>query len=165
MAKRRYETEELTVLWDSQRCIHTAICLNALPQVFDTRARPWIRPGNASTEEIVHAVERCPTGALRYERKDGPQEIGAEPTTVLPIPNGPLVMRGRLRVLAADGTTVTEEARLTLCRCGASGNQPFCDNTHRRVGFASTPPAPRPERAGAASPAEVCPPQPEVFRR
>src|SRR5918998_115392 len=83
---RRYDTDELTVFWDAQRCIHTGICLRALPDVFDVNARPWVRIDNGSTDAIVAAVEKCPTGALRYER-DGQPEVGPVETTMVPIPN------------------------------------------------------------------------------
>jgi uncharacterized Fe-S cluster protein YjdI/CDGSH-type Zn-finger protein len=165
MAKRSYETDELVVHWDSQRCIHTAICIDLLPSVFDPATRPWVRVANAPTEAIVGAIERCPTGALRYERTTGPPERGADPTLVVPVPNGPLVLRGRLRVVGPGDATIAEEARLTLCRCGASRNQPFCDNSHRRVRFESRDPSPPLDGDRAETPAEICPPQDEVFPR
>ncbi len=65
MARRRvYETGEIRVHWDSSRCIHTGICLEALPEVFDIRRRPWVDVAAAEVDAIAHAVERCPTGAL-----------------------------------------------------------------------------------------------------
>ena len=157
MVTRSYQTDELTVLWDAQRCIHTGICLRALPAVFDVNARPWVRIDNASTDAIVAAVEKCPTGALRYER-DGQPEVGPAETTMVPIPNGPLLVRGRLRVIGDKGQVLADETRLALCRCGKSQNEPFCDNSHRRVGFDE--PAPQPAgREQARSPADICPPQ------
>ncbi len=159
MVTRSYQTDELTVHWDAQRCIHTGICLRALPEVFDSARRPWVRIDNAPTDAIVAAVEKCPTGALRYER-DGVPETGPAETTMVPIPNGPLLVRGRLRVVGATGAVLAEETRLTLCRCGQSQNQPFCDNSHRRVGFDEAPPQPvNRQREEAESPADVCPPQ------
>ena len=157
MVTRRYETDELSVLWDAQRCIHTGICLRALPEVFDVNARPWVGMANAPTDAIVAAVEKCPTGALRYER-DGRPEVGPDETTMVPVPKGPLLVRGRLRVVGNTGAVIAEETRLALCRCGKSQNEPFCDNSHRRVGFEEPPPRPDP-RAQAQSPADVCPPQ------
>lgn len=158
MVTRRYETNELTVLWDAQRCIHTGICLRALPEVFDVRARPWVRMENAPTDAIVAAVEKCPTGALRYER-DGVPETGPAETTMVPIPNGPLLVRGHLRVIGSTGAVLADETRLALCRCGKSQNEPFCDNSHRRVGFDEAPPHPDRSRGDAESPDDVCPPQ------
>jgi CDGSH-type Zn-finger protein len=55
--------------------------------------------------------------------------------TVEPRPNGPLFMRGRLKVVDADGQLIREGTRLALCRCGASENKPFCDGSHRRIDF------------------------------
>lgn len=44
MVKRKDETDELVVHWDSQRCIHTAICLNLLPEMFDVGDAPGSVP-------------------------------------------------------------------------------------------------------------------------
>src|SRR5207253_9288847 len=52
-----------------------------------------------------------------------------------PTRNGPLYVRGSVEVRAADGTLVARDVRVALCRCGASGNKPFCDNRHRVAGF------------------------------
>ena len=49
-------------------------------------------------------------------------------------PNGPLLVRGPLTVVAEDGRTASG-AKGALCRCGASATKPFCDGTHRRTGF------------------------------
>jgi uncharacterized Fe-S cluster protein YjdI/CDGSH-type Zn-finger protein len=163
MPARSYETDELIVDWYPERCVHTARCLRAHPAVFDTSRRPWVVLENGETADIIAAVEACPTGALRYRRTDGTGEVGPEETVVFPVQNGPLVLRGRLRVLADDGTTFTDEARLALCRCGHSANQPFCDNSHRRVSFESRSPTPAPLAPDA--PDEVCPPQDESFER
>jgi CDGSH-type Zn-finger protein/uncharacterized Fe-S cluster protein YjdI len=138
MAQRTYETDRIRVFWDSTRCIHTARCLNALPQAFDVRRRPWVDVGAAGADAVAEAVETCPTGALRYERLDGaPQEEPARPTVAIPIDNGPLLVMGDVRVQGPDGDTIAEETRLTLCRCGKTKNQPFCDNTHIAAGFHS----------------------------
>jgi CDGSH-type Zn-finger protein len=52
-----------------------------------------------------------------------------------PRPNGPLFVRGRLRIVGDDGEVIREDTRVALCRCGGSSNKPFCDGTHRRNGF------------------------------
>jgi CDGSH-type Zn-finger protein len=58
-----------------------------------------------------------------------------------PRPNGPLFIRGRVRIIDPDGRLIREDTRLALCRCGASENKPFCDGSHRRVGFTTAPAA------------------------
>ena len=165
MAHRRaYESESVVVHWDSARCIHTGICLHALPEVFDTRRRPWVDVEAAATDEIVEAIERCPTGALRYERVDGqPGERPHRPTIVMPIANGPLLLVGDLLVEDPDGNEITHEGRLTLCRCGMTRNQPFCDNSHLRRGWQSgpeNPPAadlPEPREGSTEAPTRIVP--------
>jgi len=175
MTTRTYQSGDLQVLWDSQRCVHVAECIRALPRVFNPLAKPWVRIEAASAEAIVQAVERCPTGALRYIRTDGPNEVPDDPSTVVAIPNGPLLLRGDLHVATPEGETIAHETRLALCRCGASENKPFCDNAHRRIGFTTDDAAPLPtsvaptrltheERDRAESPEDLGPEQPPVFR-
>ena len=70
-------------------------------------------------------------------------------TTIEPRRNGPLFLRGRLRIVDDNGATVHEDTRVALCRCGASGNKPFCDGSHRTIGFTTdgsdaAPPAQQP---------------------
>jgi CDGSH-type Zn-finger protein/uncharacterized Fe-S cluster protein YjdI len=151
--RRAYETAAIRVHWNSARCIHTGICLRALPAVFDTGRRPWVDLAGGDADAVAAAVERCPTGALRHERLDGaPGEAPQRPTVVLPIEDGPLLLAGDLDVRAEDGEPIAHEARLTLCRCGLSRNQPFCDNSHLRRGWTSGP--------TSEPPAPLAPPPP-----
>jgi CDGSH-type Zn-finger protein len=48
---------------------------------------------------------------------------------------GPIWVRGGIPVVAADGETYEVRNRVTLCRCGASSNKPFCDASHASIGF------------------------------
>jgi len=50
-------------------------------------------------------------------------------------PNAMLTMRGPVTIQSADGRFRTQRSRGALCRCGQSGNKPFCDASHRRCGF------------------------------
>lgn len=154
--RRDYEGEGITVHWDSARCIHTGICLRALPSVFDVGARPWINLEGAGAAAVADAVSRCPTGALTFT-SESVRERAPEITTMRPVRGGPMLVRGDVRIVDADGNTICHETRVTLCRCGQSGNQPFCDNSHRRRGFEEPEPAGTPP--AVAAPDEVCPPQ------
>lgn len=131
-----YLSPDITVTYDAKRCIHFAECIRRLPQVFDTAKRPWIQPDMAAADAVAETVERCPTGALQYTRHDGGAgEPLPEETTVQVRPNGPLFVRGNLKVTDINGTVLFQSPRAALCRCGQSGNKPFCDNTHRTIGF------------------------------
>ncbi|MCB0181854.1 MAG: CDGSH iron-sulfur domain-containing protein [Anaerolineae bacterium] len=49
--------------------------------------------------------------------------------------NGPLLLEGQVEIFNADGTSSCTGSKGDLCRCGGSSNKPFCDNTHKRIGF------------------------------
>lgn len=132
---RTYSSNDIDVTYDVARCIHAAECVRHLSQVFDTQKRPWIQPANAAADEIAAVVERCPSGALHYARRSGIQEEIPSSNSVQLQVNGPLYVRGDLEVVRSDGSTLIRDTRLALCRCGASQNKPFCDNSHRTSGF------------------------------
>jgi CDGSH-type Zn-finger protein len=48
---------------------------------------------------------------------------------------GPLWLRGGIAVIAANGFAYEVRNRVTLCRCGASRNKPFCDGSHASIKF------------------------------
>ncbi len=122
--------------WEPRLCIHVKHCVNQLGNVFDPDRRPWIDVDAEDADTIAATVLTCPTGALHFRRLDGgPQEEAAEPPVVEPRPNGPLFVRGAVRIVDPDGRVLREDTRVALCRCGASGNKPFCDGSHRRIGF------------------------------
>jgi uncharacterized Fe-S cluster protein YjdI len=132
---RTYANDAIEVRWEPRLCIHTKACVRGLPDVFDPGARPWVEVDGAVPERIAEAILTCPTGALSFRRLDGgPQEQAAAETTIEPRPNGPLFVRGELRIVEGNGV-VREATRVALCRCGASGNKPYCDGTHREIGF------------------------------
>jgi uncharacterized Fe-S cluster protein YjdI/CDGSH-type Zn-finger protein len=157
MGAKDYRNADIVVHWDAVRCIHTGICTRGLPEVFDVSRRPWITVDAADADRIAEVVERCPTGALRYSRLDDrPAEAAGDVLTVTPIRNGPLYVRGPVRVTAPDGSVIAEETRVALCRCGATANPPFCDNSHRAVGFQAPAGPPTATHSAALSPQEIC---------
>lgn len=136
---RVYEGAGITVEWRAERCIHTARCLQALPAVFDTSARPWIDVDGADPSETARAVQQCPTGALRYTGAGLPPDEGDTQVSIEARPDGPLYVRGPVRVTDHEDEPITEEPRMALCRCGASENKPFCDNTHEEINWHEGP--------------------------
>ena len=131
---REYDTPEITVQWYASRCIHSANCVQALSQVFDPQRRPWIEPAAASADAVAAAVLRCPTGALHFVRHDGgTQEAPDAPTSLTPIRNGPLYVRGDVEVRSIEGRPLRRDTRVSLCRCGLASQIPFCDNTCRKA--------------------------------
>lgn len=128
---------EVTIIWKSELCIHSRKCCTELREVFKPGERPWIRPEGATTERIIAQVKECPSGALAY-RLNGTEETerGTDLTTEIEVSaGGPLLFKGACIVLHADGRTETREQTTAFCRCGASANKPYCDGSHRKVGF------------------------------
>jgi uncharacterized Fe-S cluster protein YjdI/CDGSH-type Zn-finger protein len=128
VTERSYQTDAIRVRWRSDRCIHSAICLDSLPEVFDATRRPWVEVTAADPDRIAETIRRCPSSALRYERLDGaPDEEPDEPPSIVPTRNGPLHVRGRIEIRDEQGEILDTGYRVALCRCGYSRNQPFCD--------------------------------------
>lgn len=54
--------------------------------------------------------------------------------------DGPLIVRGDFRLLGPDGEELDSRRRpVALCRCGKSRLKPFCDGTHKQIGFTTDP--------------------------
>lgn len=161
MTTRNYSNCDLTVHWYPDLCIHARACVKILPAVFRPDQRPWVDLDGAGAREVILAIDRCPSGALRYSRPagsslppeafDGPgrqveaRADGSAPapapdderpaTTVRVLPNGPLLVEGRTRVIGPNGDIMIEAGRLSLCRCGQSKNRPYCDGSHGTSGW------------------------------
>ena len=130
---KAYRAEGITVYFDSARCIHAAECVRGLPEVFEQGRRPWILADRARPEVIAEVVRQCPSGALHAELTDGEAEVPNSLTVIHPLRDGPLLVRGDVMVVTPAGPL--RETRALLCRCGSSGNKPFCDGSHLRTGW------------------------------
>jgi uncharacterized Fe-S cluster protein YjdI len=70
---RTYATDRIEVTWEPSLCIHSTRCFRGLPEVFDPRVRPWVRPEAADAEAVAEVIDRCPSRALKYRwLADGP---------------------------------------------------------------------------------------------
>lgn len=67
---KKYSNGEITVVWKSGLCIHSKKCWTGLPEVFNPKEKPWIKPDAAGTDAIIAQVNICPSGALSYFRND-----------------------------------------------------------------------------------------------
>ena len=68
MAKQiEYPNAEITIIWQPSLCRHSGICVQMLPQVYYPAERPWIKPFNAATEQLINQINNCPSGALSYK--------------------------------------------------------------------------------------------------
>ncbi len=64
------------------------------------------------------------------------REVRGREPTIKPKDNGPFLVEGPVRLVDAEGNEFNIESRnIALCRCGASDSKPFCDGSHKNVGF------------------------------
>ena len=133
---KRYTNGEMTVVWQPSLCIHSMNCFKGLGKVFDPKNRPWVTVDAASTEEIVNQIKKCPSGALSYEIEGQRVEENTNSEIMVEMaPNGPLMVYGNLSVRSSDGSIAKKNKATAFCRCGASGNKPFCDGSHNKIAF------------------------------
>jgi uncharacterized Fe-S cluster protein YjdI/CDGSH-type Zn-finger protein len=155
MAVKDYEGNGIVVHWDAAACSHSGRCVAGAPEVFDTARRPWVTATARTADDIAAVIDTCPSdGAPHGRRGHGADEdpatarrpddeVTSSPTdqqsgvtTVRMRRDGPLVVEGRLVLIAAEGEAETHD-RLFLCRCGHSADKPRCDGSHKRIGFSA----------------------------
>lgn len=145
---REYSNDDITVYWKPKECVHATTCFRELRTVFDPGKRPWVNMSGGTTDEIIRIVDLCPTDALTFKHnketkkpvENNVPEIKKEEapsTEVRVMRDGPLVIRGEFKITGADGKEQRKMKIASFCRCGQSNKMPYCDGTHRKVGWAS----------------------------
>ncbi|MEO0607854.1 MAG: CDGSH iron-sulfur domain-containing protein [Pseudomonadota bacterium] len=131
-----YKGSSETVTWDRRLCIHVGECGRAKGDLFLAGRDPWCDPDFADRADTTQVVARCPTGALAVHDDTG-QLVEATPAenTVTVSNDGPLYVSGDLDLVGRSEDMFSVTRRVALCRCGASKNKPFCDNSHRDSAF------------------------------
>lgn len=132
---KQYTEGDLTVIWKPEKCIHSEKCFRGLPKVFDPDRKPWIDPSADNTDIIRKQIKKCPSGALSYQGMDKSSANSENDIQVEIMPNGPLMIYGPVTI-EREGDKQSRTTKSTaFCRCGASGNKPFCDGTHNKINF------------------------------
>ena len=141
----KYTNGEVTVVWKPKLCIHSTVCWKGLVEVFDPREKPWIKMDGAGTEKIIEQVRKCPSGALSYSMNEGNNTLSqnagkvvaeaARITKIEVTANGPYLVRTECLIVHSDGREEIKTGAVALCRCGASANKPYCDGSHKKIGF------------------------------
>ena len=106
-----------------------------MEKVFDPKKKPWINVDAASNNEIINAIKKCPSGALQFSTGEGSDVEEESVVTIVVAANSALRVSGNVRLEDSEGNQIESRERFALCRCGASQNKPFCDGSHKRIGF------------------------------
>lgn len=115
---KKYNTKNLTIGWEPEKCIHSALCAKGLSAVFNPKAKPWINVDGADEISITNQIDKCPSGALSYTK-------GIELPIEKPVVAGvsPVILE------------LEKNKKLAWCSCGKSNNQPWCDGAHKGSGL------------------------------
>jgi CDGSH-type Zn-finger protein/uncharacterized Fe-S cluster protein YjdI len=92
-----------------------------------SKNKPWCDAGHVAAG-FRASGEPATQASDPLERRNGPLAI-------TPTKNGPLEVTGNLEICSGTGRTVQRARQTWLCRCGGSANKPFCDGTHKKIGF------------------------------
>ena len=133
--KKEYSNGEITVVWKPGICIHSENCVNGLPSVFKPNDSPWIQVDEVNSDELMNTIDKCPSGALSYYKNtDGSSNEKANVVDEIRVEifdNGPLVVHGTMEITHTDGHKEIKKRSSAFCRCGKTGNNPFCDGSHK----------------------------------
>jgi uncharacterized Fe-S cluster protein YjdI len=157
---RKYRNNDITVYWKPSACVHASYCYRELIEVFDPGRRPWVDMDGSTTERIIEVVNMCPTEALtwKWNEDEKNKNIGLDqtnhvkyrrpellessekdekenPVSVKIMVDGPIVLKGNFTFLYSGNKKEIKDGIISLCRCGASTHMPFCDGSHRKIGF------------------------------
>ena len=157
---RRYKNDDITVYWKPSACIHASYCYRELIEVFDPSRRPWVDMNGSSTEKIIEVVNLCPTEALAWKWNDDEKNVSVGkdqlnhinfrrpelmnstepvpeelPVSVKIMVDGPIVIKGNFTLVYNGIKKEVHESMISICRCGVSDHEPFCDGKHRKIGF------------------------------
>jgi len=133
--ERSYEGKDITINDNRTICSHSAECVKNLNKVFDTDKKPWITPDNATAEEIMKVIKRCPSGALSYTVSGRQVRNFDREKEITVSKNGPYNVKGGIHLNVEKELQPPASEHFALCRCGASKNKPYCDGSHSGINF------------------------------
>lgn len=135
---RKFEGPELDLIDVKELCSKSRFCQRAggIWKLVEGSDDPEAR------QTAIRESHDCPSGRLVVIDKKTGEEInpsGQPSIAVTADPpmgvGGPLWVQGGIPIESAEGVAYTVRNRVTLCRCGASKNRPFCDGSHITCGF------------------------------
>ena len=68
MSQHEYTNGDVTIIWKPEICQHSGICIKTLPKVYRPAEKPWTKAENATSEELIDQVAKCPSKALSIKK-------------------------------------------------------------------------------------------------
>jgi CDGSH-type Zn-finger protein len=145
-ASREPYSQQAEVMEGPALALTDAQALCAFARFCDPNGQVWAQVERTDDPAVratfVRQVNDCPSGRLMaWDRSTGkpietplPVSIGLVEDPAQGV-SGPLWLRGGIPLVSADGVAYETRNRVTVCRCGASQNKPFCDGSHASIKF------------------------------
>jgi len=127
-----YEGEEVDLIDEESLCAQARFCDRGIG-VWDAAVES---SREANRELAIEEAGNCASGRLTVTNKNGKPYEPKLKMEISPVQDtaegwrGPLWVKGGIELEGADGQKYKKRNRMTLCRCGESGNMPFCDASH-----------------------------------
>ena len=140
--RRTLDGEGFVVRRDGPLCMHAAFCVGReerIPAMMARTGDSYVRA------HVMALIERCPSGSYTFALDDSSADVEPHLPIAIGVTEeekglaGALWVTGGIPIERADGQPCETRNRVTLCRCGQSENKPFCDGTHRKIGFREQP--------------------------
>jgi CDGSH-type Zn-finger protein/uncharacterized Fe-S cluster protein YjdI len=93
-----------------------------------SKTKPWCDNSHLEIGFKATGEPKAAEEAVVLEKCDGPVNVSLAA-------NGPMHVEGNLEIIAGSGRQLACATDAWLCRCGASANKPFCDGSHKKIGF------------------------------
>jgi CDGSH-type Zn-finger protein len=145
-ASRKPYAEQAQLMQGPVHSLSDAETLCAFARFCDPNGQVWEQVERTDEPKVARSflrqVNACPSGRLVASDRDTGEPLeDALPVSIGVVQDpaqdasGPLWLRGGIPLIAGDGFAYEVRNRVTLCRCGASKNKPFCDGSHASVKF------------------------------
>jgi len=128
-----YEGAKVSITYNPRLCSHAAECGRLAGHIFDTTKKPWVELDNGTVDEVRAVVAACPSGAFALA---GGEHLIADQAEIEVEKDGPFRVTGP-KIGGLNAGEGASGEKYVLCRCGMSGNKPFCDGTHSDKGWKS----------------------------
>jgi len=131
------EGKEINLL-DDNRCAYLRFCHTEKGTTWDLIDKS---DKNEEKSLAIKSAEECLAGRLTAVSKTGEiLEKEFEPAVEIlqdseKDVSSAIIVKGKIKIEAADGEVYEPRNSVALCRCGESENKPFCDCTHYHIGF------------------------------
>ncbi len=123
-----YENEKITLLDTKKLCSSARFCITNNSDI-------WKLIEDGNSDVVKKLAHDCPSGRLVVKEHNEVIEPVLEQEISILQDNekgcsGPIFVKGGIPIIDEENNELTVRNRVTLCRCGASKNKPFCDASH-----------------------------------